>query len=90
MTLAIFSRVVWARQTCKALVAAYGLDVRRDATTRDGTDELARRIRAEEPEVGNALIEALDDWGHAAKMYRTVPERVCQAETVFLRFFAQR
>src|SRR6516225_11798668 len=39
--------------------------------TRYQTDELARRIGAEEPVVRDALVTALDDWGFAASQCQT-------------------
>jgi tetratricopeptide (TPR) repeat protein/tRNA A-37 threonylcarbamoyl transferase component Bud32 len=45
----------------QAAFAAYGL-----AVERGGTADLARRIRAEEPAIREALLVALDDWASAA------------------------
>src|SRR5262249_30644887 len=44
----------------RAAFAAYGLEVQPG-----GTAELARRLRAEEPAVYEALLVALDDWIYA-------------------------
>jgi serine/threonine-protein kinase len=55
-----------------AAFAAYGLEIKRGRTV-----ELARRIRAEEPDVRNTLIVALDDWAltaGAARMARLAKE----------------
>jgi serine/threonine protein kinase/tetratricopeptide (TPR) repeat protein len=51
-----------------AAFAAYGLEVKAGDTA-----ELARRIRAEEKTVRDALIVALDDWASAALHARTEP-----------------
>ena len=47
--------------------AAYGLEVKAELT-----EELARRIRAEEPGIRDALIVALDDWRDIATWAKTV------------------
>jgi tetratricopeptide (TPR) repeat protein/serine/threonine protein kinase len=52
----------------RAAFAAYGLEVRAGDTA-----ELARRIRAEEPAVRDALLVALDDWGRVARQQPTEP-----------------
>jgi tetratricopeptide (TPR) repeat protein len=46
--------------------AAYGLEVKRGSVT-----ELARRIRAEDPVVRDALIMALDDWARTGGIEKT-------------------
>jgi tetratricopeptide (TPR) repeat protein/serine/threonine protein kinase len=52
----------------QAVFAAHGLEVKPQRRA-----ELARRIRAEEPAVCEALIVALDDWSFAAGYARTNP-----------------
>jgi tetratricopeptide (TPR) repeat protein/serine/threonine protein kinase len=52
----------------RAAFAAYGLEVRAGDAA-----ELARRIRAEEPAVRDALLVALDDWRSAADHQPTEP-----------------
>ena len=50
-----------------AVFAAYGLEVKPGRT-----EELARRIRAEEPAIGEALIVALEDWHESAAEAKTM------------------
>ena len=50
-----------------AAFAAYGLEVKPGRT-----EELARRIRAEQPAIREALIVALDDWHASAAQAKTL------------------